>query len=155
MPMNMYVAPYQQSGSPNVPITESTGGQLQGSEGNLGNIENSAFSGTVLSFPEVISNAVIVSGNLTVGNQTILNTAFQSGTSTAGLVITGNLLQSGGTIVGGLSGQVAPGGVFASGYTYSAGLATNSGQNFNPAGFILFNVPTSGSPWVKVPFFNS
>lgn len=146
--MNYLVSPVQQSGSPNVPQTESTGGQLQGTQGSLGNIENSQFSGTVLAFPEVFSNAVVISGNITTNNQLILNTSFISGTSTAGLVVTGNVASGGTAAQGGI--------VTGTAATVSAGIAGNSGGAISaPLGFFFINVPTSGSPWVKVPFYNS
>lgn len=148
MPMNYLVSPVQQSGSPNVPITESTGNQLQGTQNSLGGIENSSFSGTVGSFPEVISNAVVCSGNLTTSNQLILNTSFISGTSTVGLVVTGNVASGGTAAQGGI--------VTGTAATVSAGIAANSGGAISaPLGFFFINVPTSGSPWVKVPFYNS
>lgn len=149
MPMNYLVAPFQQSGSANVPITESTGAQTQGEGalGNLGIIQNSSYSGTPQAFANVVTDNVVLSGNITVNNQTILTTAFQSGTSTAGIVITGTLNQSG-------FGPAQGASIFASGNSTVSIVSTNSGA-YAPAGYFLINVPTSGSPWVKVPFFNS
>lgn len=153
--MNYLIAPVQQSGSPNVPITESTGGQLQGTLGNEGNIFGSSASGCVQTNPSVETNNVIISGNITTNNQLIVSTAFQSGVVTAGLVITpGN---TGGIVVnsGVLATQPSTVIVAGSGFTVST-IAANSGGGLNtPMGFFWLNVPTSGSPWVKVPFYNS
>lgn len=148
MPLNQYVAPYQQSGSPNVPITESTGGQLQGTMGSEGLIENSSYSGTVAAAPFVVTDNVVCSGNLTVNNQTIITTSFISGTSTAGIIISATTVSGGTATQGGV--------VTGTAASVSAGIAANSGGNIGcPMGFFYINVPTSGSPWVKVPFYNS
>lgn len=155
MPANENVAPIQQSGSANVPITESTGGQMQGSQDNTGIVENASYSGTVLSAPEVFSNAIVASGNLTTENQLIINANFLSGIASVGLVIAGGSNASGyiANLNSGSPSLVGPAVVTSGNATVSI-IATNSGA-FAPNGYFFINVPTSGSPWVKVPFFNS
>jgi hypothetical protein len=159
MPSNENIAPIQQSGSANVPITESTGGQLQGSQGSDGNAENSSFSGTPGAAANIFSDNVVFSGNITVQNETIIQTGFLSGSWTQGIVIQGAAIGSGspslGSMVGLSSGQSPnPTGVVFSGAATNTVQALNSGT-FAPLGYFFINVPTSGSPWVKVPFFNS
>ena len=169
MPSNQNIDPFQYNApsgiqtmftsgtlTANVSIIESTGGQLQGTQGSLGNIEGASYSGTVGAFPEVFSNNVIVSGNITVSNQTIIATAFMSGTTNAGLVIT-SAGQSGGGVInsGTLATQTSTVIVAGSGFGVSAVAAASGGGINAPMGFFWINVPTSGSPWVKVPFYNS
>jgi hypothetical protein len=141
MPANENVASIQQSGSANVPLTESTGGQLQGTQGNQGNIYGSSASGTPVSFADVYTSAIVASGNVTTNNQLIVTTNFVSGTSTAGFVLTG----ASGT---GFIASGAPPNATASANQSHGGLNA-------PAGFFFVNMPSSGSPWVKVPFYNS
>lgn len=153
--MNQYVAPYQQSGSANVPITESTGAQIQGTMNSDGIIENASYSGTPQASPNVFTDNVVLSGNITVQNQTIVASNFLSGVATAGLVIAGNSNASGyiANLNSGSPSLVGPA-VVTSGNATNTAVTTNSGA-FAPNGYFFINVPTSGSPWVKVPFFNS
>lgn len=155
MPMNYLIAPVQQSGSPNVPITESTGAQLQGTEGfslGAGNILGSSASGTVIAQPAIFTDNVVLSGNLTVQNQTIIQTGFLSGTTTQGIVINGNVFGTAAT-ASGQAWAVAISGAAS----VSAGTQAQSGGNVgNPVGFFFINVAQmSGAPWFKVPFYNS
>ena len=131
--------------------------KLQGTQGSMGNIENARFSGTVGTFPEVFSNALVASGNLTTSNQLIVNSNFLSGVATVGLVIAGGSNASGyiANVNSGSPSLVGPAVVTSGSATASATTTNSGGFMAAPNGFFFINVPTSGSPWVKVPFWNS
>jgi hypothetical protein len=137
---NLSFDPFQSqgatSGTANVAIGQSTGSQYQGDA-----LQDDLFfpsSGQTTAIVAPISFASIV------------------GFSGSVLFNVGGVATTSGVPPIGASGGTALN-VFtlASGYTPAGtGIAAASGL-FGPAGCILVQVPTSGNPIVKIPFFNS
>lgn len=154
--VNLSYDPFQSTGSTsgtaNVAYGQSTGSQYQGAD----IADNLLFpqSGQVVTIfaPLVFaSGAGLTSQNtstttpasvLQIGGIATSSGIGFSGTNSVGQI---TVIASGG---GGAAGPAAPTG---SGGTVIAGA---SGA-FTPAGFFFIQVPTSGNPVVKVPFFNS
>jgi hypothetical protein len=143
--------PLQASGSANVPTGQSTGSQYQGAD----IADNLLFpqSGQVVSIsaPLIFNSGVTF---FTPGNISGFGVVGQAAT----VFQVGGTFQQSGIFPGGNSGQSFPGSgnvitCTASGFS-STGVAGQSGL-FGPAGYFFIQVPTSGNPIMKVPFFNS
>lgn len=94
-------------------------------------------------------NTGIVSGTTQIQGQVI------AGQPAAVFSIGGIPTSSGVAPVGSSGGGFANVSVIASGtWATNTIVAANSGT-FAPAGYFFIQVPTSGNPFVKVPFFNS
>lgn len=164
--VNLSYDPFQSqgatSGTANVAIGQSTGSQYQGAD-----------IASNLVFPEsgqtqVIYSAIQFNSGVTFGSgATVFTPGAVSGVTFIGGVTATSGMPALAFSVGGIatSSGVSPvgfsGGGTANVTTIQSGtwavntiVAANSGT-FAPAGYFFIQVPTSGNPVVKVPFFNS
>ena len=162
-PTTLSFDPFQQaggSGTANVPAGQSTGSQYQGAD-----IADDLF------FPQSGANPVTINSPIAFGSgATFFTPGVISGSPTAGQPATaftiGGIASSSGVIYAGGSGggainvTVVGSGGGGAGTPYSptgsgGTLIAGASGAFTPAGFFFIQVPTSGNPFVKIPFFNS
>ncbi len=152
----------QASGSANVAVGQSTGSQYQGADiaDNL-LFPQSGQTVTIYSQVQFNSGVTFGSGATIFTPGAVSGVTFIGGaTATSGMPsiafsVGGIATSSGTSPVGFSGGGTANVSTIASGtWATNTIVAVNSGT-FAPAGYFFIQVPTSGTPVVKVPFFNS
>lgn len=159
MPMNQYVAPFQQSGSPNVPITESTAANYQGWPFNAEDSMGPDTSGQSIVFQVVNANfsgGVVFSlqnsgaGGLPPTTGTAPGVSFQSGVTTS-VLLSGSAGGGGVSNIAGISvSGVQPTGLAIQGVVANSGIGLSGffGQGaatIFTSGFVTYSAVAANS----------
>lgn len=159
--VNLSYDPFQSTGSTsgtqNVSIGQSTGSQYQGDSMSDNLIFPESGQSLTVYSPLVLSATTFVSGAtfFTPGAVSGVANPFIVGQTATVFSVGGIATSSGVSPVGMSGGGTANVTTIASGtWATNTIVAANSGT-FAPAGYFFIQVPTSGNPIVKVPFFNS
>lgn len=158
---NLSYDPFQSvgstSGTANVPYGQGTGSQYQGDAmQDMLLFPTSGAPATIYATVQFASGLTFNSGAtfFTPGAVSGVNNQITVGQTATVFNVGGIAASSGVTAVGMSGGGNANVTVMGSGWATNSIVAANSGT-FAPAGYFFIQVPTSGNPVVKVPFFNS